>query len=171
MISVAWILFFFVVVMVLCFQRASLIVSTIGLGVYLLVLSYFSQCSHALLAIYWIVYAAVFGILNVRSLRIQLLSNAIFGLYKKVMPHLSDTEREALNAGNVAWEGELFSGMPAWEKLQQIPISTLTAEERAFMDGPVEEFCTKVKAWDMHHTMTIPDEMLRFLCKNGFLGM
>src|SRR3989338_10518700 len=110
MISLLWILLFFAVLMTLYFQRVSLIVSTISFGVYFLLLSYFSQCSPALLALYWIMYAAVFGVLNIHPLRKQLLTQFIFKQYQKIMPRLSDTEREALNAGNVAWEGELFSG-------------------------------------------------------------
>src|SRR3990167_3795892 len=171
MISLLWVLLFFAVVMTLCFQRASLLISTIGLGIYFLLLSYFSQGSHVLLVLYWVIFAAVFGVLNIRILRTQFLSSFIFKFYQKVMPHLSSTEREALNAGSVAWEGELFSGMPNWQKMHAIPLSTLSAEERAFMDGPVEEFCTMVRAWEMHHSMNIPDKILTFLRKNGFLGM
>ena len=171
MMSLLWILLFFAVLMTLYFQRVSLLYSTIGLGAYFLLLSYFSNCSNGLLVVYWVFFAAIFTVLNVRPLRKQLLTQIIFRQYRKIMPHLSDTEREALTAGNVAWEGELFSGMPDWKKIEKIPLSTLSTEERAFMDGPVEEFCTMVRAWDMHHSMNIPDAILTFLRKNGFLGM
>src|SRR3990167_5450449 len=167
----AWIIFFLLVTTVLAFQRASLVVWTIGLGVFLLLCSYFSSFHSAFMTIFWVIFAGVFALLNIRPLRRHLLSRAIFLFYRQVMPSLSDTEREALTAGNVGWEGELFSGMPKWNKLEEIPISTLSDEERAFMDGPVEEFCTMVDSWKMHHTMTMPTKLLDYLRKNGFLGM
>lgn len=169
--SLVWIILFVAVMMVLAFQRASLPVWTIGLAAFLVVCSYFSSFHPAVLTIFWLIYAGLFIALNVRPLRRHLLSRAIFSLYRKIMPTLSDTEREALNAGSVGWEGELFSGMPNWDKLQQIPLSTLSAEERAFMDGPVEQFCCMVDSWKMYHTMQLPTELLDFLRKNGFLGM
>ncbi|MCX7125237.1 MAG: acyl-CoA dehydrogenase [Gammaproteobacteria bacterium] len=171
MVCLAWIILFLAVVMVLAFQRASLPVWTIGVGVFLVFCSYFSSFHPFVLGVFWVIFGVIFVVLNIRPLRRHLLSRAIFGVYRNVMPHLSQTEREALNAGSVGWEAELFSGMPNWDNLQKIPLSTLSAEERAFMDGPVEEFCTMVDAWKMHHSMNIPTPMLDFLRKNGFLGM
>ena len=167
----AWIVLWLAVMMVLAFQRASLSVWTIGLGVFLLLCSYFSSFHPVVLGIFWIIYAAIFVTLNVRPLRRHLLSRALFSFYRQVMPSLSDTEREALNAGNVGWEGEVFSGMPNWDKLQKISISQLSAEESAFIDGPVEEFCRLVDSWNMYHTMELPTKLLDYLRKNGFLGM
>ncbi len=166
-----WIIAWLAVMTVLAFQRASLSVWTIGLGVFLVLCSAFSSFHFLTLSVFWLIYAGIFAVLNVRPLRRQLLSSRIFAIYKKIMPSLSDTEREALTAGNVGWEGDLFSGMPDWRKLQQIPISTLSAEERAFMQGPVEEFCRMVDSWTMHHAMNMPTKLLDFLRKNGFLGM
>ncbi|MCX7120814.1 MAG: acyl-CoA dehydrogenase [Gammaproteobacteria bacterium] len=171
MMMFAWIVLFVAVVMTLAFQRASLSVWTIGIGVFLVFCSYLSAFHPFTLTLFWIIYLGLFGLLNIRPLRQHLLSRAIFSFYRQVMPALSDTEREALNAGSVGWEAELFAGMPNWNKLQKIPLSTLSAEERAFMDGPVEEFCSRVNAWEMHHSMNIPTELLDFLRKNGFLGM
>src|SRR3989338_9281509 len=166
-----WIVLWLAVIVVLAFQRASLSVWTIGLAVFLLLCSYFSPFHPFALTIFWLVHAAVLIPLNIRPLRRHLLSRALFHYYKQVMPTLSDTEREALTAGSIGWEAELFSGMPNWEKLQQAPISQLSAEERAFMDGPVEKFCTMVNAWEMHHSMNIPTALLDYLRRNGFLGM
>ena len=171
MILLAWIIIFIAAMMVLAFQRASLSVWTIGLGVVLLLCSYFSGIHPALLTLFWIIFAGIFIPLNVVPLRRHLLSRFLFAFYRKVMPSLSDTEREALNAGNVGFEGELFSGKPDWNRLTKTPLSVLSDEEKAFMMGPVEEFCSMVNAWEMHHTMNIPTPLLDFLRKNGFLGM
>ena len=171
MIVLAWIILWLAVVMVLAFQRASLSVWTIGLAVFLLFCSYFSSFHPVTLGIFWFIYAALFIVLNVRPLRRHLLSRAIFSVYRQVVPSLSQTEREALNAGNVGFEGDLFSGMPNWDKLQKISISRLSAEEHVFIEGPVEEFCRMVDSWHMYHTMELPIKLLDFLRKNGFLGM
>lgn len=169
--TLTWIILWIAAMTVLSFQRASLSVWTISMGVFLVLCSFFSPFHPFTLTIFWVIYAVLFASLNIRPLRRHLFSRAIFKFYRSVMPVMSDTEREALAAGNVGWEGELFSGKPDWNKLQAIPISTLSAEERAFMDGPVEEFCSMVDSWTMHHTMSMPTKLLDFLRKNGFLGM
>ena len=169
--TATWIVLWIAAMVVLSFQRASLSVWTMSMAVFLLLCTYFSSFHPVTLTVFWLVYAAIFVVLNVRPLRRHLVSRAIFKFYRGVMPAMSDTEREALAAGNVGWEGELFSGKPDWKKLQAIPISTLSDEERAFMDGPVEAFCSMVDSWTMHHTMEMPTALLDFLRKNGFLGM
>lgn len=171
MVALTWIILWLVVMTILAFQRASLPVWTIGLTVFLLLCSYFSSFHPVTLAIFWLIHLAVLVPLNIRPLRRQLLSRPIFNFYKKVMPSLSQTEREALNAGNVGFEAELFSGMPDWEKLQKISFSTLSKEEQAFIDGPVEEFCRMIDSWHMYHTMELPLKLIKFLAENGFLGM
>ncbi len=166
-----WIILWLVVMMVLAFQRASLPVWTIAITVFLVLCSVFSSFHPVTLGIFWIVNAAIFIVLNVRPLRRHLLSRPIFRFYRQVIPTLSNTEREALTAGNVGFEGELFSGMPKWNKLQQFPLSKLSDEERAFIEGPVETFCAMIDSWPMYHTMELPTKLLDFLRSNGFLGM
>lgn len=166
-----WICLWIAAALVFAFQRASLPVWTIGMGVFLILCSYFSPFHFVTLTFFWLIYAGLFTVLNLRPLRRFLFSRAIFRFYQKIMPVMSDTEREALTAGNVGWEGELFSGMPDWSQLQRASISQLSAEERAFMDGPVEAFCCRVDSWAMYHTMDIPKPLIDFLRKNGFLGM
>lgn len=91
---------------------------------------------------------------------------------KGVMPSISETEREALQAGTVGWDAELFSGTPDWAKLRRLAPITLTAEERAFLDGPTEELCKRLNDWRIRHELhDIPDDVWRFVCDNGFLGM
>ncbi|MDZ7903624.1 MAG: hypothetical protein U5L01_14235 [Rheinheimera sp.] len=66
------------------------------------------------------------------------MTKPIFGIFKKILPPLSDTEREAMEAGDVWWDGELFKGKPDWAKLHAIPKPQLSADEQAFMDNEVE---------------------------------
>jgi acyl-CoA dehydrogenase len=91
---------------------------------------------------------------------------------KGALPAISQTEREALEAGTVGWDAELFSGTPNWDKLRRVAPITLTAEERAFLDGPTAELCKKLDDWKIRHELhDIPEEIWRFVCDRGFLGM
>src|SRR6516162_2451185 len=83
------------------------------------------------------------------SLRRDLISKPIFRWAQQVLPTLSDTEREASEAGDVWLDSDLFSGNPDWAKLLAVPPATLSPEERAFLDGPVEELCGMLDDWDM----------------------
>ena len=76
--------------------------------------------------------------LLVTPFRQQFITKPLLRFYTKILPPLSDTERTALEAGTVGFEGELFSGMPKWDQLLSQPKPELTAEEQAFLDGPVE---------------------------------
>ncbi len=91
---------------------------------------------------------------------------------KGVMPSISETEREALEAGTVGWDAELFSGTPDWGKLRRVAPVTLTIEERAFLDGPTVELCRKLDDWRIRHELEdIPEDIWRLVCDRGFLGM
>src|SRR3990167_3319018 len=171
MMILAWIVFWLAAMTVLSFQRASLSVWTIGMGVFLLLCAYFSPFHFFAMTVFWLIYFVIFSILNLKFLRRALLTRFIFAVYKKITPALSETEKEAINAGDIAWEGDLFSGMPDWKKLQAMHFSTLSTEEQAILNGPVEEFCTTVNNWKFSHDMKIPNTLLEFLGKNGLLGM
>jgi acyl-CoA dehydrogenase len=91
---------------------------------------------------------------------------------KRMMPSISDTEREALEAGTAGWDAQLFSGTPDWAKLRRVSPITLTAEERAFLDGPTEELCRKLNDWRIRHEFhDVPEDIWRFVRDQGFLGM
>ena len=85
---------------------------------------------------------------------------------------MSSTEKEALDAGTVWWDGELFSGKPDWKKLLAYPKPTLSSEEQAFVDGPVEELCAMVNEWEItNDTHDLPPKAWQFIKDQGFLGM
>jgi acyl-CoA dehydrogenase len=88
------------------------------------------------------------------------------------MPAMSDTERDALEAGTVWWEGELFAGRPRWQKLLDIPAPRLSVAEQAFLDGPVEALCRQLNDWEItHDRKDLPPEAWRFIKEQGFFGM
>jgi len=105
-------------------------------------------------------------------IRQNLVTAPLLKFYTKILPPLSDTERTALEAGTVGFEGELFSGAPKWEQLLSQPKPTLTAEEQAFLDGPVEQACRMTNDWDTTHVRAdLAPEVWEFLRKNKFFGM
>ena len=85
--------------------------------------------------------------MNESSLRRDWVSRPIFRWARKVLPSLSATEREAIEAGDVWWDADLFSGNPDWAKLLATPPAKLSAEEQAFLDGPVEDLCGMIDDW------------------------
>lgn len=110
--------------------------------------------------------------LNLRPLRKVLLSAPLFRIYRTMTPHLSDTEKVALEAGTVGWEGELFSGRPDWPKLLDRPAPRLSAEEQAFIDGPVDEVCAMCDDWEVTHELAdLTPETWEFLKRQRFFGM
>ena len=116
--------------------------------------------------------ALVLGALTNRSIRFAVVTRPVYGLIKSILPRVSRTEQEALDAGTVGWDAELFSGRPRWNKLLGIRPVTLTAEERAFLDGPVNELCAMIDDWDIRHNRSdLPSEVWVFLKEHGFLGM
>ncbi len=103
-----------------------------------------------------ILIAATAAVLFLPPLRRAVLTGPMFAAYKKLLPAMSQTEKEALEAGTVWWEGELFSGKPAWQKLLDYPQPKLTAAEQSFVDNECEALCAMTKDWDttqIHHDL------------------
>ncbi len=124
------------------------------------------------LAVLWLVFALGALLLNPSPLRRTLLSAPLLGLFRRILPQMSQTEREALEAGTVWWDGELFSGRPDWNKLLAFPKPTLSAEEQAFIDGPLEQLCAMLNDWQITYELhDLPPHVWQFLKDQGFFGM
>lgn len=109
---------------------------------------------------------------TVQDWRLRWISSPILKLFKRVSPRMSQTEREALNAGSVWWDGELFSGKPHWRNIRKLTLPTLTAEEQAFLDGPVNQLCVMLDDWDItHERHDLPPEVWQFIKDNKFFSM
>lgn len=110
--------------------------------------------------------------LSLKPLRMVVLTTPVYGAVRSILPKVSRTEQEALDAGTVGWDAELFSGRPDWDKLTSIRPLTLTAEEQAFLDGPTEQACRMIDDWDIRHNRAdLSPELWQFLKDKGFLGM
>ncbi|RZN34179.1 acyl-CoA dehydrogenase [Bradyrhizobium sp. Leo121] len=106
------------------------------------------------------------------SFRRDFVTKPIFGFARGVMPTMSDTEREALEAGDVWWDADLFSGNPDWSKLLAYPQAELTDEEKAFLSGPVNELCRMLDEWKIFwEWRDLPREVWDFIKREKFFGM
>ncbi len=122
--------------------------------------------------ILWIGFLLLFIPLNTPFIRKHLFSRWIFKLMKGALPPMSQTEREALEAGNTWWDAELFSGNSDWKVLQDLPVSRLSEEEQAFINGPVETLCTMLNDWDItHNRKDLPKAIWDYIKQQKFCGM
>ncbi|WP_346836427.1 acyl-CoA dehydrogenase [Microbulbifer sp. SAOS-129_SWC] len=106
------------------------------------------------------------------DLRKRWITAPLLKLIKKILPPISDTEREAMEAGEVWWDAQLLSGKPDWDQLLSMGPPKLTEEEQAFIDGPVEELCRMVDDWKIsYEDHDIPEEVWQFLKRERFFGI
>ena len=111
-------------------------------------------------------------VLSLPWLRKWMISRPLFNQAKWVMPRISQTEQEALDAGTLWWDREIWSGEPEWSKLFAYPETKLTEEEQAFLDGPVEELCAMLNDWKItHEELDLPPKVWEFIKKNRFFGI
>jgi acyl-CoA dehydrogenase len=166
-----WLVLFASLVLWLAYQRASLAKATIALGVLLVYYTLFGDGPTWWKATLWALYVP-HVLLNIRPLRRVLISNRFLLVFRRMLPPMSTTEREALEAGTVWWDGELFTGGPDWRKLLSARAPALSAEEQAFIDGPCEELCRMIDDFDItHRRADLPPEVWDFIKKKGFWAM
>jgi acyl-CoA dehydrogenase len=139
------------------------------LGWYACVIGEFSPVTNGVLLA---LFAAAALALNISFLRRKILTDRILAVYRRILPDMSQTEKEAIDAGTVWWDGDLFSGKPDWDKLLATPAPRLSAEEQAFLDGPVEALCAMCDDWEItHERQDLPPQVWQYIKDQGFLGM
>ena len=169
--AIAWSGLVLGVILILSYRRASLAAATAVLAVPLLGFWFFGAAPP-----WWkgLVCApfALLVLLNLRPLRVGLLTRPFLKKYRRLLPAMSATEREALDAGTVWWDGELFTGGPDWRKLMSAKVPTLSAEEQAFLDGPCETLCAMLDDWDITHVRgDMPPAVWDYIKSRGFFAM
>ena len=167
----AWILLLIVVLTVLYARpgRETGFAITGAAVVAFVLLSSVGIVGKLVVAALFVVVAAVF---NIPQLRRQLVSAPLLRFYRSSMPEISQTERDALEAGTTWWDAELFTGKPDWKKLLEFPQATLSAEEQAFLDGPVEALCGMLNDYEIdNRTRDLPTEAWDLIKREGFFGM
>jgi acyl-CoA dehydrogenase len=116
--------------------------------------------------------AVVLLILLVPALRRALVSNPLLAVFRRILPPMSATERDAIAAGTVWWDGELFSGRPDWNRLLAYPQPELSEAEQAFLDHETEELCRISNDWETTHVYRdLPPQVWQYIKDQGFLGM
>jgi acyl-CoA dehydrogenase len=159
------------IALALAYRRVDLRTATATLGLSLLAYMALSGAWwwwSLLLAAAWCTLAA----LNFGELRREQVTAPLMRFYRTLVPHISDTEREALEAGTVWWDGELFTGLPDWSKLAALPAPRLTDAERAFLDGPTEELCRRANDWEITHELgDMPRALWDYIIEQRFFAM
>ena len=117
------------------------------------------------------VFAALALVFGIRPLRRWLVSGWVMRLISPLLPRMGETERIALEAGTVWWDGDLFSGDPDWRKLLAFKPRELSDKEKAFLDGPVEELCAMVDDWEVVQAGDLSAEVWEFIKRHRFFGM
>ncbi len=172
MILFMWIALAVGLISILAYLRASLWIFTGAAAVLLLSIARWYAISTNWLILDSIIFLLVAITLNVPAVRRKIITNQIFNIFKKSMPQMSTTEAEALQAGTVWWDGELFSGRPDWKKLLSFPSPELSEREQAFLDGPTENLCRMLDDWQITDELKdLPKEAWDFIKEKGFFGM
>jgi len=154
----------------LSYHRQPLWLTGVATGIGL-ALAFAVSASWLVIGIYAIVTIAL-AALSVTPLRRALISKPLFAWFQGVLPAMSETEKEALDAGTVWWDAELFSGKPNWKELFAVPKPSLSEEERAFVDGPVEQLCDMLDDWEINRERKdLPPKVWEFIKKERFLSM
>lgn len=152
-------------------KQASILVWTISYAVFASLLIQYASPGIFLQTTLWLIFG-LFAVCSIPFLRRNLLSRHIFNLIGKIMPTMSATEQEALEAGTVSWEGDIFSGAPDFTVLHNAPAVKLTADEKAFLEGPTNTLCRMIDDWDITHNRTdMPPEIWSYIKEHKFLGM
>ncbi|MES2488422.1 MAG: acyl-CoA dehydrogenase [Pseudomonadota bacterium] len=156
----------------MAFVGAPLIVWTAAFGALLIALQLTASIGATAFAVSGAIYVVIAAVLNIKPLRRAVLTGPIFGVFKKVLPEMSDTEREALEAGDVWWEAEMFRGRPNWSKLLDFKYTALTKEEQSFLDNECEELCKMCDDWKIEFEhKDLPPEVWTYIRKKKFLSM
>ena len=145
---------------------------TLGMALVIAAFAIFTSVSTLAIVVTSVIFAAIAVPLNFKPFRRKHLTAPFLAMYRKMLPTISDTEMAALEAGTVGWEGELFAGNPDWDSLLEQEWPKLTDEEKAFIEGPVEELCAMLDPWKISHELAdLPPEVWSFLKENRFFGM
>lgn len=157
-----------ITISMLSYHRASLTMFTFITTIILLLASFAGTAGW----ISWLFFLSIALPLNIAGIRQPYITSPLLRLYRKIMPEMSATESDAIDAGTTWWEADLFRGAPDWQKLHSFPKPRLSAAEQAFLDGPVEELLAMVDDWHITHERTdLPPEIYQYLKDKGFFAM
>lgn len=117
----------------------------------------------------WAVVLYAVAIVRFESLR-QWIAGQLYKRASKSIPTLSQTEEEALNAGEPWLERSLFLGEPDWNAMDQVK-TELTKEEQAFLDNETNTLCAMIDDWEVTKSGDLPKPVWDYIKEKGFLGL
>ncbi|MCU7995235.1 acyl-CoA dehydrogenase FadE [Shewanella glacialipiscicola] len=168
MTTLLWIIAMILVLGTLAYLRVSLLTTTIAAAVVMTA----GWALDIVGPISWIVFLVIALPFNISAFRQNMISRPLMKVYRGIMPEMSTTEKEAIEAGTTWWEADLFAGNPNWKKLHNYPVARLSADEQAFLDGPVEEVCRMVNQHQVSHQLAdLPADVWQYLKDHGFFAM
>ncbi len=166
------IIIFFILVILMAYMQAPVAIWSITFGAYLLSLQINSEISIFWHLLMWVAYGSLVFVLNSPQLRRHLIIARVFNLFKTKVPLMNQTEKDAIAAGDIWWEAELFKGDPDWNKLLGIPLAKLNAEEKSFLDNQVATFCSMLDDWKIvHENYDLDQKAWDYLKQEKFFGM
>ncbi|MBM3354573.1 MAG: acyl-CoA dehydrogenase, partial [Betaproteobacteria bacterium] len=162
----------FAVLLLLAYFQAPVLAWSVAAGLLLATWSVVLELGPTANIVLGALFICVAAVLNVPLLRRAVLSDPVLAIYRRILPDMSPTEKEAIDAGTVWWDADLFSGKPDWDKLLAIPAPRLSAEEQAFLEGPCDEVCAMTEDWEVtHERLDLSPQVWQFLKDKGFFGM
>ncbi|HEX2549319.1 MAG TPA: acyl-CoA dehydrogenase, partial [Gammaproteobacteria bacterium] len=162
---------FIAIILSMAYFRVPALIWTITIGVTLIILSIAGSLGFIFLFIAFIIYLAAAAFANLATLRKQYFTKPAMLALEKRMPPMSSGERDAIEAGDVWWEKELFCGKPNWNNLLQMPKPQLSSEEQSFLENQVETLCHKIHEWDVIQNKNLSEDTWDYLKKERFLGL
>ena len=156
------------VVWTLAYRRARMGSILTGVAVTLFAMTWFGGFAWLL----WLTLVPVVYFYLKDNVRRDKLSRPVFTFFKRVLPPISDTEQEALEAGDTWWEADLFKGAPDWKKWLALPMPALSAAEESFLANQTETFCRMIDDWDIVHIdKDLQPAAWQYLKDEKFFGM
>jgi acyl-CoA dehydrogenase len=166
----------FILLLIVCgvclFYRVSRFVWPILIAILLIGYGFYNLMSYGLLIPIWILFLLIVGFLHLPpTWRCRYVTRHVLKKFQEATPPISETERIALEAGDVWWEGELFNGRPHWRKLHRFPNPQLTDEERAFLDQQVETLCKMLQEWEINSDQDLSPAVWEYIKEQRFWGL
>ncbi|HEY9050252.1 MAG TPA: acyl-CoA dehydrogenase [Gammaproteobacteria bacterium] len=167
-----WLVIFLITIGSAAYFRLPQTVWNVLLGVVLFIYSFSDTAGLATIFILWVLYLVVVVPLNLPNIRQKYISEPILQFMRSAMPSISKTEQEALDAGSVWWEADLFSGDPDYSKIRELPAPKLSKDEQEFIDGPVEQLCKMLDDWKItNEDHDLPADVWQFMKQHKFFAM
>ncbi|WP_105258428.1 acyl-CoA dehydrogenase [Pseudoalteromonas sp. T1lg88] len=118
-----------------------------------------------------LILVAIIVVFGVRDIRMNIITRPLFKWFKNALPPLSQTERDAMEAGDIWWDGELFRGNPNWHTLHQYATTILSSEEREFIDNQVATLCSMLDDEEITRNQDLSEPVWQYLKDQGFFAL